>query len=112
MLRDFEDQLNAHQGWEDFLGLEANTEFVRASRVCHGATIIPKIFTGGLSEILLQYPQSIPHRIIYQKEYLPYEQGTLDVESSLVSQNLILCGSCKQIVYFLPFLYLGSKMLW
>ena len=50
-LRDFEDQLNAHQGWEDFLGLEANTEFVRASRVCHGATIIPKIFTGGLSEI-------------------------------------------------------------
>ena len=29
------------------------------------------------------------------------------MESSLVSQNLILCGSCKQIVYFLPFLYLG-----
>ena len=52
-LNAFEDQLNAHQGWEDFLGLEANTEFVRASRVCHGATIIPKIFTGGLSEILL-----------------------------------------------------------
>ena len=51
-LNAFEDQLNAHQGWEDFLGLEANTEFVRTSRVCHGATIIPKIFTGGLSEIL------------------------------------------------------------
>ena len=27
-LNAFEDQLNAHQGWEDFLGLEANTEFV------------------------------------------------------------------------------------
>ena len=31
------------------------------------------------------------------------------MESSLVSQNLILCGSCKQIVYFFAIFVFGQE---